>query len=55
MVVSFALLDVELDFDLGPEAFDSLVLVPSTYLELDATRNLLALGEVLHEAAQRLA
>ena len=54
MIVSFAFLDVELDFDFGPEAFHSLILVPSTDLELDAPRNLLALGESLHEVLECL-
>ena len=54
MIVPLALLDVELDLNLWPEALDALRLIPCADLELDAPRNLLALAEGIHERCPRL-
>lgn len=49
MVVSLPLFYVELDLDLGPEAFHSLLLIPATDIKLDAPWDAFPRGEFVHE------
>ena len=52
MVMSFSLLDVELDLDLWPEALNALSIIPLSDFKLDTPRNALAGRELFQRVEQ---